>query len=64
MSKIGLRAAGACLTVYALLGANFAFAGYVAPAPLFGAIGGPVGIVAAGAALGGYLLFKRLRDRD
>ena len=38
------------------------WAGFPVPAPLIG-VTGPVGLLAAGAAYGGYLLFKRFRDR-
>ena len=38
------------------------WAGMVAPAPLIG-VTGPFGLLAAGAAYGGYLLFKRLKNR-
>jgi hypothetical protein len=44
-----------------LLGAGPSLAGIGAPAPLVG-VTGPVGIVAAGVAYGGYLLYKRFRD--
>jgi hypothetical protein len=36
-------------------------AGMPVPAPLVG-VTGPFGLLAAGAAYGGYLLFKRFRD--
>jgi hypothetical protein len=39
------------------------WAGTPGPAPLIG-VTGPVGLLAAGAAYGGYLLFKRLKDRS
>lgn len=39
-----------------------AFAGQVIPAPLVGALG-PVGILAAGAAYGGYRVVKYMRSR-
>jgi hypothetical protein len=45
-----------------LLGVIPACAGVGVPAPLVG-VTGPVGIVAAGVAYGGYLLFRRYRDR-
>jgi hypothetical protein len=35
----------------------------VAPAPLIG-VTGPYGILAAGIGYGGYLLYKRLKNRD
>jgi hypothetical protein len=38
-------------------------AGMPIPAPLIG-VTGPVGLVVAGAAYGGYLLFKRFSNRD
>ena len=36
------------------------WAGFPVPAPMIG-VTGPVGLLAAGAAYGGYLLFKRLK---
>ncbi len=45
-----------------LLGAGPSLAGIGAPAPLVG-VTGPVGILAAGVAYGGYLLFRRYRNR-
>jgi hypothetical protein len=49
-----------------LISALFASAGPAwaggTPAPLVG-VTGPFGIVAAGIVVGGYLLFKRFRDR-
>jgi hypothetical protein len=39
------------------------WAGAPIPAPLVG-VTGPAGIVAAGLAYGGYLLFRRLRNRE
>jgi hypothetical protein len=44
------------------LGAGPSFAGMPVPAPLVG-VTGPVGLLAAGVAYGGYLLFRRLRNR-
>ena len=38
-------------------------AGMPVPAPLIG-VTGPVGLVVAGTAYSGYLLFKRFRNRD
>jgi hypothetical protein len=38
-------------------------AGIPVPAPLIG-VTGPVGLVVAGTAYGGYLLFKRFSNRD
>jgi len=38
-------------------------AGMPIPAPLIG-VTGPVGLVVAGTAYGGYLLFKRFSNRD
>ena len=46
-----------------LLGAGPSLAGIGAPAPLVG-VTGPVGIVAAGVAYGGYLLYRRYRNRS
>ena len=45
-----------------LLSAAPCWAGFPVPAPLVG-VTGPFGLLAAGAAYGGYLLFKRFRDR-
>ena len=45
-----------------LLSAAPCWAGAPGPAPLIG-VTGPFGLLAAGAAYGGYLLFKRFRDR-
>ncbi len=39
------------------------WAGLPVPTPLVG-VTGPVGLVAAGVAFGGYLIFKRLRSRN
>jgi hypothetical protein len=39
------------------------WAGFPVPAPLIG-VTGPLGLVVAGTAYGGYLLFKRFRNRD
>lgn len=39
------------------------WAGVGVPTPLIG-LTGPYGLLAAGAAYGGYLLFKRLKNRD
>ncbi|MGA8170653.1 MAG: hypothetical protein WB816_07470 [Methylocystis sp.] len=62
--KSASLAAGACLSAYALLGVSLAHAGITpGPAPLVGVVGGPVGLAAAGVALGGYLLVKHFRDR-
>ena len=43
------------------LGAGPSWAGVPLPAPLVG-VTGPFGLLAAGAAYGGYLLFKRFRN--
>ena len=40
-----------------------AWAGIVGPAPLVG-VTGPVGLLAAGVAYGGYLLYRRYRRQD
>jgi hypothetical protein len=40
-----------------------AWAGIVGPAPLVG-VTGPAGLLAAGVAYGGYLLYKRYRRQD
>jgi hypothetical protein len=45
-----------------VVGAGPSWAGAPVPAPLVG-VTGPAGLLAAGAAYGGYLLFKRLRNR-
>ena len=45
-----------------LLSAAPCWAGMPLPAPLIG-VTGPFGLLAAGAAFGGYLLYKRFRDR-
>lgn len=44
-----------------VLAAGPSWAGAPVPAPLVG-VTGPVGLLAAGAAYGGYLLFKRFRN--
>ena len=62
MLPLVLRALGPGALISALFAsAGPAWAGGV-PAPLVG-VTGPFGIVAAGVAVGGYLLFKRFRDR-
>jgi hypothetical protein len=65
MILVGSRivAAGSVLAAVLLLGAGAAWAGIGGPAPLVG-VTGPVGIVAAGLAYGGYLLFRRYRNRS
>jgi hypothetical protein len=55
-------ATGGLLISALLFGAGPSWAGFPAPAPLVG-VTGPVGIVAAGVAYGGYLLFRRYRNR-
>jgi hypothetical protein len=45
-----------------ILSAGSSWAGMPIPAPLVG-VTGPVGLLAAGAAYGGYLLYKRFRNR-
>jgi len=45
-----------------ILGSGPSFAGVGIPAPLVG-VTGPVGLLVAGAAYGGYWLFRRYRDR-
>lgn len=63
--KIVCGCAGTGLGLYATLGANLAYAGLApAPAPLVGVAGGPVGLLAAGVAFGGYLAFKHFRNRS
>ena len=56
-----LVAVGAGLASVLLLGTVSALAGAGGPAPLVG-VTGPVGILAAGVAYGGYLLFRRYRS--
>ena len=65
MTLIGSRIAAvvAGLASVLLLGAGPSLAGIGAPAPLVG-VTGPVGIVAAGVAYGGYWLFRRYRNRS
>jgi hypothetical protein len=46
-----------------IIGAGPVWAGAPVPAPLIGATG-PLGLLAAGIAYGGYLLAKRLRNRS
>jgi hypothetical protein len=57
-------ACGVGLSGFAALVASVApsWAGFPVPAPLIG-VTGPVGLLAAGAAYGGYLLFKRFNQR-
>jgi hypothetical protein len=55
-------AMGGVLISALLLSAGPGWAGFPVPAPLIG-VTGPVGIVAAGVAYGGYLLFRRYRNR-
>jgi hypothetical protein len=55
---------GAGIALYAILGANLAEAGApLAPAPLVGVVGGPVGFLAAAVGFGGYLAIKHFRNR-
>jgi hypothetical protein len=69
MLKIGGRISRACYvglsSVSALIiSVGPSWAGKVpVPAPLAG-VTGPVGLLAAGAAYGGYLLYKRFRNRS
>ena len=58
-----IAAAGFGLASMALLGADACWAGNPVPTPLVG-VTGPAGIVIAGIAYGGYLLFRRFRTRD
>jgi hypothetical protein len=60
-----LSACGAGLSVLSLLAISTgsSWAGAPTPAPLIG-VTGPFGLLAAGAAYGGYLLFKRYQSRD
>jgi hypothetical protein len=46
-----------------LIGASSAMAGVGAPAPLVG-VTGPFGLLAAGAAYGGYLVYRRFQNRS
>ena len=58
------RAGAAGLALCSALGTNAAWAlATSAPAPAVGVVGGPVGLLAAGAMFGGYLAFKHFRDR-
>jgi hypothetical protein len=63
MKSVFLRALGSTgvLTSALFLSVGPVWAGVV-PAPLVG-VTGPFGIVAAGVAVGGYLLFKRYSNR-
>ena len=54
--------AGSAAIGVLLVTATSSFAGVPAPAPLIG-LTGPYGILAAGAAFGGFLLYKKLRNR-
>ena len=55
---------GAGIALYAILGANLAQSGApLAPAPLVGVVGGPVGFLAAAVGFGGYLAIKHFRNR-
>ena len=53
---------GGVLISALLLSAGPGWAGMPVPAPLVG-VTGPYGIAAAGIAYGGYLLFRRYRNR-
>ena len=55
--------AGAAGLSILILTAGPSLAGMGVPAPLIG-VTGPVGLVVAGTAYSGYLLFKRFRNRD
>jgi hypothetical protein len=59
-SRIAAVVAGSASVI--LLGAGPGWAGLPVPAPAVG-VTGPYGIVAAGIAYGGYLLFRRYRNR-
>jgi hypothetical protein len=65
MILVGSRilAAGLASAAVLLLGAGPCLAGIGGPAPLVG-VTGPLGIVAAGVAYGGYVLFRRYRSRS
>ena len=65
MNSVFLRALGSTgvFTSALFLSVSPSLAGIGAPAPLIG-VTGPVGIVAAGVAYGGYLLFRRYRNRN
>jgi hypothetical protein len=54
--------AGSAAIGVLLVTATSSFAGVPAPAPLIG-LTGPYGILAAGAAFGGFLLYKKLKNR-
>jgi hypothetical protein len=67
MKQVGGGFLGACrvgLSSFSVLiiSVGPSWAGLPVPAPLAG-VTGPVGLLAAGAAYGGYLLFKRFRNR-
>jgi hypothetical protein len=55
-------AMGGVLISALLLSAGPGWAGMPVPAPLVG-VTGPYGVAAAGIACGGYLLFRRYRNR-
>jgi hypothetical protein len=58
------RACGVGFSVLAVvvMSAGPSWAGAGGPAPLIG-VTGPFGLLAAGAAYGGYLIYKRLKNR-
>jgi RimJ/RimL family protein N-acetyltransferase len=58
-----IATAGSGVAAVLLLGIGTAWAGLGVPAPLIG-VTGPVGIVAAGVAYGGYWLYRRYRQRS
>ena len=62
MNSASILAVGGMLISALLLSAEPGWAGMPAPAPLVG-VTGPYGIAAAGIAYGGYLLFRRYRNR-
>jgi hypothetical protein len=62
--KTVLAWGGAGPVIYAVLGVNLAQAGIAGPAPLVGVAGGPLGLLAVGVVLGGYLALKHFRNRS
>jgi hypothetical protein len=57
------RAAGVLGLATLLIGASSAMAGVGVPAPLVG-VTGPFGLLAIGAAYGGYLVYRRFGNRS
>ena len=68
MKSLSVGFSGACGVGFPVLAALLmsvgpSWAGIPGPAPLIG-VTGPFGLLAAGAAYGGYLLFKRFKNRS